>query len=333
MCDAYMGDATNLNNPTNSGGGMFVQTVVVGRVIFLSRERVQCQGQLIRDVAVYAVAASLVFFVCLQGRVFFSGVLLMFATYFVYVATVVAFEIRRHYTSTKSVAENSESETLSAASSFEERYLETSTASCANSSGEKESRKRDPPGTKYSARVLRLMTKQQNRKRQRIVEKRKGLVVERCDLPSDVGSKQSSIWTHFHTTIYKDILRNSDLPAFERFCLVLEVPFIVLRQLVTPITSVAEYNRSVLATSVAFSPLWLCFYASMKYEHDSYAYCLEKTLACVPFVVWPFCLSIFLGAAIVMKFPLKADELELKYSIPIALYGFGVATSFIDVIR
>jgi len=71
----------------------------------------------------------------------------------------------------------------------------------------------------------------------------------------------------------------------------------------------------------------------MKYENDPYAFCLEKTLACVPFVVWPFCLSIFLGGAIVMKFPLKGEELELTYSIPIAVYGFGVATSFIDVIR
>ena len=71
----------------------------------------------------------------------------------------------------------------------------------------------------------------------------------------------------------------------------------------------------------------------MKYEHDPYAFCLEKTLACVPFVVWPFCLSIFLGGAIVMKFPLKGEELELKYSIPLAVYGFGVTTSFIDVIR
>lgn len=315
---------------------MFVQTVVVGRVIFLSRDRVQCQGELRRDVAVYGVAASLVFFVCSQGRVYFSGVLLMFAIYCIYVATVVTSEIRRHYKSTLLIADKSESETLSAASSFEEESsLDTPTTSYANANGEEESGRRDPPGNKYSARVLRLMMKQQNRRRQRIVEKRKGLVVERCDLPPYAGSNsQSSIWTHFHTTIYKDILRNSDLPAFERFCLVLEVPFIVLRQLVIPITSAAEYKRPVLATSIAFSPLWLSFYASMKYEHhDPYAYCLEKTIACVPFVVWPFCLSIFLGGAILMKFPLKADELKLNYSIPIALYGFGVATSFIDVIR
>ena len=215
---------------------MFVQTVVVGRVIFLSRDRVLCQGQLRRDVAVYAVSASLVFFICSQGRVYFSGVLLMFVMYGVYVATVVTSEIRRHYSSTQLIAE---SETLSVASGFEnEPSLETSTTSFANSNSEKESRSRDPPGNKYSARVLRLMVNQQNRKRQRIAEKRKSLVVERCDPPQAnpdaVSKSQSSIWAHFHTTIYKDILMNSDLPAFERFCLVLEVPFIIVRQLVTP---------------------------------------------------------------------------------------------------
>merc|ERR1711862_258576 len=169
--------------------------------------------------------------------------------------------------------------------------------------------RKDPPGFRYSARgarrrasrLLRVINKQQQRRMQRLLEKRKScafddnkhaqdrLICAKSNasrkggretdhfgaLPSDSSNEIQSylffeslkeLGQHFHTTIYTNIMINSDLTSFEWVCALLEIPFIVIRQLVTPIPCENEYNRSLVAFSFALSPIWIAVYTSTKTE-------------------------------------------------------------------
>jgi hypothetical protein len=88
-----------------TGGGLFVQSVVVGRIVSIGRrvsgneERgVLCHAELIRDMSMYTISAAYVFWMCEQDTIYYRHVICMFGLYASYVAVVVAFEVRRYYT-------------------------------------------------------------------------------------------------------------------------------------------------------------------------------------------------------------------------------------------
>jgi len=206
--------------------------------------------------------------------------------------------------------------------------------------------------------VLRLLEKQQLRKQQQLLEKRKSLkslVDDNVDDPQDRSSYrqiirgkdiEERVWSvqllidslrelgqHLVQALYSDILTNSQLSRFEWWCMLLESPFIILRKLVTPIPCEDDYNRSMVAYSIALSPIWLVFYLSTKME-DFDPFCTsdstdddddgkEKAGVCFPAVVWPCCISFAVGCAVIKYAP--TTNLSLRYSLPIALYGFLIA--------
>ena len=366
-----------------TGGGMFVQTVVVGRIIFLGSSAalksndtgekilgVKCREDLIRDITMYAISASYVFWVCAGGVIFYHHVVVMLLLYCSYVGVVFAFEIRRYYSNavpdigvfneegTSDVPQNNDHlsllDTTTPSYDEEDQSVELSKNHqdmSENISSQKAPKRPDPPGIKQSLRVLRVMRKQRQRQQQRLLEKRKSFEQNPQDLSPHAqcqhkngGDRSWSVQLfsesifelsqHFHNALYLEIWTNSHLSRFEWWCMLLEIPFIVTRKLVTPIPCEEEYHRSLVAYSIALSPLWILFYLTTKVEDfDPFCALNEVDRSCFPSAIWPCFISFIIGG-IVLKYAPREDTkaIPLRFSLPIALYGFLVAATWIDVI-
>lgn len=384
--DASEGIPLSLGELT--GGGMFVQSVVVGRIIFLGSSLatrnanaaggkvlgVTCREELIRDVTMYGVSSTYVFWMCSRGVIFYRHVVAMLALYSGYVALVFAYEIRRYYSDIpvevhdekdrESGGELYDSEdemsllvspTHATTQSFDEedQSVELSRRHRGVSLEEhvRHHRKADPPGMKQSARVLRIMEKQRIRQRQRLLEKRKSIIIDTKQVPQDRSSlskpSKDQPWSlqlfsdslrdlcqHFDTTLRTNIWSNAELSRFEWFCQLLESPFIIIRGLVIPVPCEADYNRSLVAHSIAFSPLWVCFYLTTKID-DFDPFCGGENSSCTPqpSLVLSCCISLAVGCIVIKHAPKEEGaSMPLHYSIPIAIYGFLIAATWIDVI-
>ncbi|KAL9181417.1 hypothetical protein ACHAXT_010222 [Thalassiosira profunda] len=357
-----------------TGGGMFVQSVVVGRIVFLGSSfiaqansggsekvlGIKCREELLRDISMYGVSASYVLWMCSRGVIFYRHVLAMLALYTTYVAVVFIYEIRRYQSSSplpdatingkaeideESAGSLSEDEvSLMLAHSYDEEDPvdhppHPREASSEDLSSLHQPRQPDPPGMKQTARVLRVMEKQRRRQQRRIMDQRKSLNVVKgapqdCSSPHALAKgpaidrpwslqlfsdAQRELCEHFHRALYTDIWSNSNLSTFEWCSSLLESPFIILRKLVVPIPC-EDYNRSLVACAIACSPLWMCFYLTTKMD-DFEAF---------PFALGPCCVSFALGG-MVLKYAPK-ESLPLRFSLPISLYGFLIAATWIDVI-
>ena len=383
-----------------TGGGMFVQSVVVGRVVICGgkmmmargaidgkvfadgkekrgEKGVNCRAELLRDISMYGISAGYVFWMCGRGVIYYRHVLFMFLLYGGYVATVFAFEIRRYYsnvddgddddTSLKdknyASADDGDKSTLLQASmpSYDE---EDHTLELSKTRRQPISRDppaphrrelRDRPGDKYSSRILRVVQMQKERQKQE--RKMKSLPARRKSVDAPVGysiimnttAEQNPkghhdtkfnwdlIWELLQDLVeelYSGIWRNQEAPKFELALLLLEYPFIIIRKLVIPIPCEAEYNRSMVALSITFSPLWLCFYFSTKMEGFD-PYCRnDSDTHCSPSVIlWPCFISYAIGSAFILFAPkVDSSSIPLRYKLPIALYGFLIAATWIDVI-
>ena len=367
-----------------TGGGMFVQTVVVGRIIFLGSSAaltsnntgekilgVKCREDLIRDITMYAISAAYVFWVCAGGVVFYRHVVVMLLLYCSYVAVVFAFEIRRYYSNapgigvfeeegTNEVPQNNDNvsllDTTNPSYDEEDQSVELSQnhQDISENISSKAPKRPDPPGIKQSLRVLRVMRKQCQRQQQRLLEKRKSFEQNPQDSspPAQCQHKNGGdrSWSvqlfsesivelsqHFHNALYLEIWTNSQLSRFEWWCMLLEIPFIITRKLVTPIPCEEEYNRSLVAYSIALSPLWILFYLTTKVD-DFDPFCAlneddKVEWSCFPSAFWPCFISFIIGCIVLKYAPREeTNAMPLRFSLPIALYGFLVAATWIDVI-
>jgi len=358
--NASEGVALSLGELT--GGGMFVQTVVVGRIVFLGSVYVlgvACRRDLLRDISMYALSAAYVFWLCHREVIYYRHIVIMLLLYCAYVAVVVLSELRRYYKKSlreededinndeKDFIQEDESSTASSYNEDEEDLLlspmKRQQVTSDEISHNPNQRQLDPPGIKQTTRVLRLMHKQKQRNRQRLLEKRKSLGVdtisESLDRPLSNQQRDLSIQLfreslrelgqHFYKSLYLDIITNSQLSKFEWLCMILETPFIVLRKLVIPIPS-EDYNRSLLAYSITLSPLWISWYLTTKVDAFD-PFCTSNNLEyCFPSLIFPCWISLIIGCAVLKYAP--ATDLPLRYSLPVSLYGFVIAASFIDVI-
>ncbi|KAL7554387.1 hypothetical protein ACHAWF_017832, partial [Thalassiosira exigua] len=344
--------------------------LVVGRIVFLGSslataktnrdgekvEGVTCREELIRDIAMYAISAGYVLWLCTKGVIFYRHVVAMLLLYCGYVAVVIVFEVRRYY-GNNSVAPTIEDNTpyqenvslihpLPPSFDEEDQVVELSPQREITLVDSSAPKRPDPPGIINSTRILRILKKQQQRARERLMTKRKSLVTQPQpqDRPppllpeSGTGYPPWSLQLcyeslrelrqHFYISLCEGIWLNNELSRFEWVCLSLESPFTIVRKLVTPIPCEEEYNRSLVAVSIALSPLWLLFYLSTKLE-DFNPFCTND---CFPPAILPCCISFGLGVLIVKYGPTEAASFPLRYSIPIALYGFLIAATWIDVI-
>ena len=318
-----------------TGGGMFVQSVVVGRIVMLGSTSkvggIPCGKELIRDISMYGLAAGFILWMIWRGRIHYRHVITMLFLYFGYVMIVVFSEFRRDKNPDHMVSDNEVASILMSPSVDEE---EQSVELCPTKKFHK-SELPDPPGSKHSSRALRILKRQQKRHYERQQEKRKS-VYETNMTQDQLSSKQpiSQPWSfellsealqelieHFYQTIYVDILSNKLLSKFEWHCMLMEIPFIIIRKMVTPIPCDEEYNRSMVGFSIALSPLWWYYYLGTKLEDN-----IDARLKFLTIII-----SFTVGASIV-RFCDKETGMPLKYGVPIALYGFLIAATWIDVI-
>lgn len=320
-----------------TGGGMFVQSVVVGRIVMvLDNGGITCGKELTRDICMYTIAAGYVFWMIERGRIYYRHVIGMLVLYFGYVTVVVFTELRQYKTPDQEEAygdEEAESILMSASIDEDEEDQEVERTPMKQFH---KSNLPDPPGSRHSSRVLRVIKRQQERQYQRRQQKRKSLSdrnIPQDRLPTN-QTQQTQSWSletfsdslvelgeYFYQTIHVDILSSNDLSKFEWHCMVMEIPFIIMRKFVIPIPCEGEYNRSMIAFSVALSPIWLFHYLSTKLEDG-----IDARLMILAIIT-----SFSVGAAVI-RFCDKTTGMPLKYGIVVAIYGFLIAATWIDVI-
>lgn len=311
-----------------TGGGMFVQSIVVGRIVILGSSKtgaISCGKELIRDISMYAIAATYVFWMVGKGRIHYRHVIAMLFLYVGYVAIVVFSELRRD----KNSDETDDNEVASILALSPSADEEDQVVELCPKKKFHQSKLPDPPGSKYSSRVLRIMKLQQKKQKRR--NSISGSIAQdqmpsrRILSPWSLGLLSDALKElrgHFHQTIQVDILSNKFLSNFEWHCMLLEIPFIIIRKMVTPITCEEEYNRALVGFSIALSPLWCCFYLSTKLEAIS----LDTRIQIATLMI-----SFALGATVIRCYE-KAADMPLKYRIAVALYGFLIAATWIDLI-
>lgn len=314
-----------------TGGGMFVQSVVVGRIIMLGSScengGITCGKELMRDISMYAIAAAYVFWMFENGRMHYRHVIAMLLLYFGYVTVVVITELRRYRNTVEAMTEEAnhvEAESILMSPSIDE---EDQAVELTPRKRLQQSQLPDPPGSKHSSRVLRVIKRQQERQHQRRQEGGKSDQLPTNHSPQTqfcslelLSEALYDLGEHFHQTIYVDIISNKLLSKFEFHCMLMEIPFIVIRKFVIPIPCEGEYNRSMVAFSIACSPIWLLHYLSTKLEDEIDVRVMIAAM-----------ITSFAAGATVIRFCDKAT-MPLGYGIVVAIYGFGVAATWIDVI-
>ncbi|KAL7513127.1 hypothetical protein ACHAXN_011698 [Cyclotella atomus] len=103
--------------------------------------------------------------------------------------------------------------------------------------------------------------------------------------------------------------------GLERFGFLLELPITIIRTLTIPVPCEDHYNRVIVALSTAISPCWVLWYFGADFNPKSIAYC---------------------AAALAVAFSVIRfggdEKLPLVAAAPLSLYGFFIATTWIDVI-
>ena len=122
--------------------------------------------------------------------------------------------------------------------------------------------------------------------------------------------------------IMDDIFYCEDRTRIDKFLLAWELPFTIARKLTVSIPSEGYYCRPVVGLSLSISPIWIAFYLSTQMDvavndhvHTLYASCAISVLA---------------GSMIIRYGGI--ESLSLWAMIPVSLYGFVVAATWIDYI-
>ncbi|KAL7483406.1 hypothetical protein ACHAW6_009056 [Cyclotella cf. meneghiniana] len=102
---------------------------------------------------------------------------------------------------------------------------------------------------------------------------------------------------------------------FERFGCILELPVTLLRTLTIPVPCEDHYNKTIAAISTAMSPFWIMWYLVIDFSLSSMI----------------FILLAFITAFAIICFG-NDEKLPLVAAVPLSLYGFFIAATWIDVI-
>lgn len=116
----------------------------------------------------------------------------------------------------------------------------------------------------------------------------------------------------YHT--YMDESFQIELSLMERAMTFIELPFVALRTACIPVPSEDNYCRPVVALSITFAPCWMIWYLSM---------------STIPAVL--YCVTSLLAGLCVLRYA-DDEKLPLSIAIPISLYGFFIAATWIDKI-
>merc|ERR1712038_536924 len=132
--------------------------------------------------------------------------------------------------------------------------------------------------------------------------------------------------TEHFADYFSDIFTNEENSAFDKFFLVVELPFSFFRKLSVPIPCEDFYCRGLLAASIALAPLWLGVYCIL--ERDSNLFYSGGS----PTIEIMMIFSCLVGLFIAKFAPAEEKEMSLTVSVPIAFIGFVIAATWIDTI-
>jgi sodium/potassium/calcium exchanger 6 len=122
---------------------------------------------------------------------------------------------------------------------------------------------------------------------------------------------------------WEDIYWNDENSIIDKVLLTCEMPFTILRQLTVPVPCDGYYCRPLLAISVALSTLWVGLY---------YWICYSQNIFFPQIIIVAFPLSLISGLLILRYAPYDERDLSLYLTIPVSLYGFIIAATWINFI-
>jgi sodium/potassium/calcium exchanger 6 len=122
---------------------------------------------------------------------------------------------------------------------------------------------------------------------------------------------QTEFTEHFQN-YNKEIWENEENNAFDKFFLVMELPFTVLRKLSVPIPCDDYYCRAIIAASTAFTPIWIGVYAML--QHDSNLFWFGG----FPYIEIFTFFSLFIGFLLIKFAP--ADEADMSLRVSVSTY-------------
>lgn len=128
--------------------------------------------------------------------------------------------------------------------------------------------------------------------------------------------------THWYQ-FWEDIYWNDENSIIDKILLTCEMPFTILRQLTVPVPCDGYYCRPLLAISVALSTVWVGVYYWICYSQNIF-------FPQISFVAFP--LSLIAGLLILRYAPYDEQNLSLYLTVPVSLYGFVIAATWINFI-
>lgn len=124
-------------------------------------------------------------------------------------------------------------------------------------------------------------------------------------------------WCQF----WGDIYWNDENSIIDKILLTCEMPFTIMRQVTVPVPCDGYYCRPLLATSVALSTVWVGLY---------YWMCYSTNIFFPQIVLVAFPLSLVAGLVILRYAPSGERDLSLYLTVPVSLYGFVIAATWIN---
>lgn len=149
--------------------------------------------------------------------------------------------------------------------------------------------------------------------------------VPALDWSDAVSTGRAELCDHARA-VWDDIVWNADINQLTKFLLLCELPFTTLRKCTVPIPCDGHYVRALVALALVLSPPWLVYYLGHSGLYDVWSH--------VPWYWLLLIMSSFAAAALaVLRLAPGGDgSMTLAVATPIALYGFLIASTWIDMI-
>jgi len=121
---------------------------------------------------------------------------------------------------------------------------------------------------------------------------------------------------------WRDILDDDESSRLEKLLLICEFPMTVCRKLTVSIPCEGSYCRALVALSLALSPLWVGIYAWNNFETNLWGWQMGVF----------FSITLPSGLMLLRYAPGGEGTMATFLAVPIALYGFVIAATWIDAI-
>mmetsp|Transcript_9552 Transcript_9552/g.19428 ORF Transcript_9552/g.19428 Transcript_9552/m.19428 type:complete len:654 (+) Transcript_9552:122-2083(+) len=345
-----------------TGAGMFVSCVVASMVL-VKAEGVRCKGALIRDIAALAVCCAIVMIVGGGGSISGSGTTIFLVVYALFVCIVLAADVYHRKVTLPRLREQARlglgggggsNDDLKENAGAVERIMTAMSNYDWNTQVEGwMTEDGESGGVVLKGGGRKRGKKKMNREEGNGGEEEAGVdysLMEsfeieepgagtgglggeenngrtaRTVLEGLRGCKEQIIESakeHIEEN-YKD----PEVKLYAKAFSALQLPFDILRNLTICLTSPEEYNRGLLFISCLCSPLWIAFYASFEHETNLFS---SPSFWVFSLITTTFSILVTIYAPVPTHNCPKVTPPNW-IAVPLALYGFVIAATWIDFI-